>query len=126
MSEDESADIGERLEACQPPMIARLSIQFEYLTNILILFRIERSQKLPPLRIVSMKKNGEPMEKRFVMRDSKPFTVITYTKPEEPKLYFHCPNHKSVRLIRTKMGWICPEGCGYTSPATIKVETDRS
>ena len=59
------------------------------------------------------------------MRQNKPFTVISYTKPEEPKLHFQCPIHKC-RLLEIKdKGLWCPLGCGPTIPAIRKVQVEK-
>ncbi len=56
------------------------------------------------------------------MRQNKEISIIGF-REKESKLYFHCPNmqHRGVRLIRTSLGWICPEGCGYTYAVTRTV-----
>lgn len=57
------------------------------------------------------------------MQNKKPF--VLYCKHEEKKQWFHCglPEHLGVRLIKTDKGFLCPKGCGYTSPAIRIVET---
>ena len=55
------------------------------------------------------------------MRQNKPFSVITYTKPEEPKLHFKCKIHQCRLLEIPDKGLWCPEGCGPSIPATRTV-----
>ena len=58
---------------------------------------------------------------KLLRQYKKPFILLT--KREEPKLYFHCSNHRGARLIKTDKGLLCPQGCGYTSPAIRIVDT---
>jgi len=30
-------------------------------------------------------------------------------------IYFICPHHRGLRLVKVKKGWICPDGCGIIS-----------
>ena len=62
---------------------------------------------------------NEPLTtKRKPLRgNKKPF--ILFTKHEEQKQWFHCgtPGHRGLRLIKIDKGFLCPEGCGFTTPA---------
>jgi hypothetical protein len=67
---------------------------------------------------------NRPSKEYIKLRQDKQYSIIGF-REKESKYYFHCssPQHKGVHLVRVKDGWICPEGCGYTSPAIRTVLT---